>query len=366
MNEILPTPVILLLLRLDMGALAAAAKIGSLEHLTDLASYCEDAFIPVINLAYDLNYVNANRQEGHQVPGYDLIDVENKRFMQVTVENNNKKKRDNTYINIGKKYIDKGYRTSILFISTFGRLKNTDSEYGIELLTLLDLYEALDTKIHSNNSEVTKKFSEVEQNFSHSVFSYRSYCTDTYIKKEKPLALDEQSGLFSFIEKQNQERTGDDHIPEEDFPSYKDDLIKDLNQLQGYLWRKSQQTRTVYSALYAESSKDLRPTYVGQEPPCFDKEIVQKLSENPSLNLSINEIYQIITDSDLTSADQESLEEGDCCTFDVGCRTIGAEADPLDDLEWWFSQGAISDFLSTCDFNDLVKNQNYSTESDVC
>ena len=343
----LPTNVLIRLLQLDMATLGAAAKMGDMIGDPGLAHNCETYYQKIVDLAFNLNTANANKEKNNN-PGFDLYDKQEKILIQITSNGNYQQK-----IKLTKEKIEKlkkrcnleGYTTYIIFISEFSNLhKDNENVDNIKIYSQADILR----RIESEPNLDKKKIAKVETYLCDNIIQLRDSIKSSPepIKKEKPAHLTINSKIFKEMSVRLDPKC----------ENYSDDnqlmgLLTDVNNFQDYWWEKPNQTKTVISTLYSLSTAG---SVDNNYSPQFTYETIVRLADYFPPNLK-RDIGLIIQNSDITDfyLDDENDTKFNDTKFRFYIDSQHKKLNGFIDLQYCFTKKSISNFLGSCNFDNL-------------
>lgn len=344
----LPIPAVFTLIKLDMGALGAAAKLGTKNNESDLTTFCEDAFIELLNLTYNLNLENANHEKP-QMAGYDLVDKDKATYIQVTNTDNINEKQRHTKKIMSEKKLD-NYTIYVLFISEFNSLVNDEKHNkvdGVKPLSIMDIYRDLYNK--RTEPEVTDKLQSIEEKLAHYIFQYRENEKMRYKERQKPPHINEDSPIFKRISEHNSQADKNERQSEEQLHT----LLTDMNEFQDIWWKKPKKTREIVSKLYKQSDQEKEGIL------SFNARTIETIAEDyGDVDQVTPDISQRICETEVTNffTCNDNSEYADR-TFWFTNETEKTYTYILYKLLSVFKKENVADFIKTCDFEQLCDTE---------
>ncbi|MCI1868237.1 SMEK domain-containing protein [Bifidobacterium crudilactis] len=341
--------VLLTSIQLELGALCAAAKIGSGVNNSQISILAEDICRPVLNLVYSANFVNANILK-HNTKGFDLVDESTKQVIQVSTQDR-KVKRDKTLENIlsisgpdGKsKYKD--YTIRFLSLAKFDKPEKSSGQ--LELITVETIFEFL---MHLQGSETHEKLSAIESHLDEWLFNFKTNIDRPYTPSTKPVAVSINDPIIRQIDEYDKNT--------EDYDSdYALANTKALNGFQRYIFDniKSHTGRKIVAKLY-----ELTFENANNKTGAFGQDELDAVAE--TLRIGKRIVRQTIEKSDLTDYVTADEFAEDTFHFDGQAFTYSSmkgnnyfeDFNPVTDLlVLHFDPSAVASFIADLDFSHL-------------
>lgn len=344
----LPIPAVFTLIKLDMGALGAAAKLGTKNNESDLTTFCEDAFVELLNLTYNLNLENANHEKP-QMAGYDLVDKDKATYIQVTNTDNINGKQRHTKKIMREKKLD-NYTIYVLFISEFNSLVNDEKHNkvdGVKPLSIMDVYRDLYNK--RTEPEVADKLQSIEEKLAHYISQYRETETMKYEERQQPPHINEDSPIFKRISEHNSQADKNERQSEEQLHT----LLTNMNEFQDIWWEQPEKTREVVSKLYKHSKRE-------ENGLSFSTKTIRKVAEGYG-NAETVKLYicHTIEEAGITNfCGDDNIWEVDSMIFHF---TDNETDEPYEYVLYRlldvFTQNSVANFIETCDFEQLCDTE---------
>lgn len=339
-NYTLPKPAILTLIQLEMGTLCAAAKIGTLNNNDQIATMCENFFIPILDKVLKVDLKNANELKMNQ-PGFDLVDTDKRTLVQVSVEDT-KRKLNATKQKIKNQPEYSDYIFYFLCIGKFDKPTRSPSSNWNEL-TISSLYKFLQRK---DNEFSLDELTALEKYLRECSIIVRESIQNQ--KRPKPVPIAVSSEIVKYIHK---------NIGESYFTM--DMIVNLLNSFQDYLYKNfSPQDLEVLASFYRNAS----PGKSLADPRTLDQRVMKKVCSE--VGMSKQEVSMILDYSLFSNFSIQESWFGDKFTFDARNLVSNSykkeystdDTNPLTDiLSWFFSVPSIASFMKTLDFKDLSR-----------